>query len=570
MSTWTTAGRTTGHKVASGVTRRVPAVVEAYRLLRNPSWQWGIARDLARTWREAEPVRAMRPGARGSALVALYRDNIYETKLGLLLGSTLRLEGLEPVVATPRPNTRTRAYARCFGVRRIVVREDVALDEAELSACDRAVAEVRSLDPEVDAVRRWSFGGYAAGYHLLSTLIRLTLDGAPDLHDPETRELLEIVAGEIVRNYQRAERILDDLEPVVVLVEEANYGVNGPLVDVAVRRGVDVVQTIATWRDDALMSKRLTATTRRVDAKSVAPETLVYLEEEPWTEVEEQQLWGDFQRRYGGFWVLGQQSQPGTTDHTPEEVASALDLDPARPTAVVFAHVLWDATLFFGVDLFEHYGDWLVQTVGAAVENPAVNWVVKAHPSNVFRAQHGDVGPESGETVLLTEHYPELPGHVQVLPSDTPISTRSLYQAADYGVTVRGTAGLEMACFGRPVLTAGTGNYSGLGFTHDSGSVREYLDRLGVLQTYPPLSEAATKRAKRYAHALFVRRPWVTEGFALSFDFPDSGWHPLDRNVRVRPPLSRAWAEWVVRDDAPDHLAGAAVPPLAVRTAPGR
>ena len=40
----------------------------------------------------------------------------------------------------------------------------------------------------------------------------------------------------------------------------------GPLVDVAVARDIDVVQTITIWRDDALMSKRLTRANRRVDA----------------------------------------------------------------------------------------------------------------------------------------------------------------------------------------------------------------------------------------------------------------------------------------------------------------
>jgi hypothetical protein len=51
-----------------------------------------------------------------------------------------------------------------------------------------------------------------------------------------------------------------------------------------------------------------------------------------------------------------------------------------------------------------------------------------------------------------------------VLLPDTKISTLSLYRFADYGVTVRGTPGLEIACFGKPAFTAGTGTYAGLGF----------------------------------------------------------------------------------------------------------
>jgi len=51
-----------------------------------------------------------------------------------------------------------------------------------------------------------------------------------------------------------------------------------------------------------------------------------------------------------------------------------------------------------------------------------------------------------------------------VLLPDTKISTLSLYRFADDGVTVRGTPGLEIACFGKPAFTAGTGTYAGLGF----------------------------------------------------------------------------------------------------------
>ena len=49
------------------------------------------------------------------------------------------------------------------------------------------------------------------------------------------------------------------------------------------------------------------------------------------------------------------------------------------------------------------------------------------------------------------------------------ISTRSIFGVTDYGITIRGSVGFELPCFGVPVLTAGTGFYSGRGFTIDRG-----------------------------------------------------------------------------------------------------
>ena len=311
------------------------------------------------------------------------------------------------------------------------------------------------------------------------------------------------------------------------------------------------------------MSKRLTAENRRVDAKSVAPATFAAMLTEPLTRRDEEELDRDFERRYGGRWQLGRQFQPGTQERSGDQIVAELGLDPARPTAVVFAHVLWDASLFFGVDLFENYEDWLVQTVGAAIANDRVDWVIKAHPSNVFRSAHGDVVGECSEIVVLNEHFPDLPEHVKVLRPETKISTLSLYRAADYGVTVRGTPGMEMACFGKPVFTAGTGTYAGLGFTYDSDSPAEFLQRLGEIETYGALSAEMTARARHYAHALFIRRPWVPRSFTMQFDFAERGWHPLDRNVSWSvenvDELHRAgdldaWATWVLDSRESDYL----------------
>jgi hypothetical protein len=120
-----------------------------------------------------------------------------------------------------------------------------------------------------------------------------------------------------------------------------------------------------------------------------------------------------------------------------------------------------------------------------------------------------------------------------------------------------------MACFGKAVLTAGTGAYSGLGFSVDSSSVDEYLGRLDALETLAAPTPEAVERARRYAHALFVERPWVPESFELVFKFPERGWNPLDRNVRLRLDGARPfvdrddvarWRDWVVGDRTPDFF----------------
>jgi len=105
---------------------------------------------------------------------------------------------------------------------------------------------------------------------------------------------------------------------------------------------------------------------------------------------------------------------------------------------------------------------------------------------------------------------------------------------------------------------------SGLGFTHDSASTEEFLGTLGRIETFEPLSPETAREARSYAYAFFVRHPWLVRSFEFTFDFPERGWHPLDRNLTVTArsegDLHRQgdldeWARWVLDTRDQDFLA---------------
>jgi hypothetical protein len=202
--------------------------------------------------------------------------------------------------------------------------------------------------------------------------------------------------------------------------------------------------------------------------------------------------------------------------------------------------VLWDANLFFGEDLFQDYGEWFVETLRAAAANPHLNWIIKLHPANLWKRAREGVTGEFSEVKLIRERLGAVPSHVKLLYPDTEIGTLSLFEFADYGVTVRGTSGMELPCFGKPLLTAGTGRYSGLGFTIDSATAAEYLARLATLHTLPPMTVRQTELARCHAYAAFVLRPWRMQSFKSEFNYLKRGTHPLDHNLRS---VARSLAE---------------------------
>lgn len=546
---------------------RAPWLVDLYRWSRNPRWEAAIRRDTGEARRRLGWLRRLPEPPPGTPVVLLVmrREDVFDVKSSLMLGAALKLAGVRPVIlAQHRRVPRIRRYARAFGVRDLRHRDEFPLTAGEREEIEARADELLARGDDFAAARGWSERGQPLGERALSTLIRRTLDGEPDLSHPELRRALRAILVEVSTNYRVAECALDAVDPAWVIADETGYATNGPLVDLALARGLEVLELTPYVREGALVFKRMSARLGRTATPSVSERTLERLEERPWTTADDETFEREIETRYGRRSSLRSMYQGETDSLDREQICRLLDLDPARPLVVIFSHVLWDASFFYGEDLFANYGEWLEETVRAAVANPRLQWLVKTHPANAFRIRHGDVSGPVAEVEVVRRSVDELPSHVRLLMPDTAISSLDLYRCADLGVTVRGTAGLEMACFGKPVVTGGSGHYSGLGFTRDAASREEYLALLAGAETLTtPLATAARNRARRYAYSLFHLRPWTGRSFEVRLDYPEQGWHPLDRNVvPVARTLAEArdfgdlhrWAEWVAESGEADYL----------------
>jgi hypothetical protein len=189
--------------------------------------------------------------------------------------------------------------------------------------------------------------------------------------------------------------------------------------------------------------------------------------------------------------------------------------------------------MFYGRDLFADQEEWFVETVRAAAANDSVNWVVKLHPANVWKRKRDGVTAELDELVAIRERVGALPAHVRVLEPTSDVSTWSLFGVTDWGVTIRGSVGFELPCLGVPVLTAGTGFYSGRGFTVDSETAEEYLGRIAGIQDVPPPDAQAVELARRHAHALFRLRQTRFRSFRTVYMPLDRIDHPFEATIEV-------------------------------------
>jgi hypothetical protein len=524
-----------------------------------------IARDYAAFARKAEPLRAAKPHRpeRTTTLIVSLSAFVYQLKLEGVLGTALRLDGSRVVALTHAGWRWPVRYFRAFGIDELVHLEDYLDDTGEDEV--RAAVE-RALGGEigVQSLRKVVFHGAHVGEQTLSTLSRRHRRGRISLADPIVRADLEQSLAESMRSVIAGERLLNAVDPDVVIFNEKGYAGFGSIYDLALSRKANVIQFVAAgihWRD-ALVFRRFTEETRRVHPTSLSAESWAKLRTLPWTDARERELLEEFRLRYGGGEMHPDAGlQAGKQIKSADTVRAQLGLDPSKKTAVVFSHVLWDANMFYGDDLFDDQETWLVETVRAAVANPRVNWIVKLHPANAYKAHDP---AQLNDEIAIREAIGDLPPHVTLLRPETDVNTYSLFELADVGVTIRGTIGMELPCFGVPMLTAGTGRYSGMGFTLDSTSAAEYLERLATVEEIVPLDEEEVLLAKRHAYGIFRLRPFRFSSYRAHFMPADRLEHPLSHNLELTLRTAaeaesavdlREFAAWALDSPALDYLA---------------
>jgi len=482
----------------------------AVRLLHGIAIRWVMRRDLRRFRRYAGILSGGNADidGKGVALIAGMHGFIPGAKQDGFHSLALRLKGYRSVVLLLRSQHVVKAYYEVFGLRDFVYFDDY-LDEGDRAIAGPVVAEVMGEALSLRGLLAFRYKDVEVGKHALSWIVRSSHAGILDFSDADLLQRVKRNLIDGVMAVQAAERALDAVSPDLAIFNEKGYTPLGEIFDVALNRGIDCVQYVGSHKDDALHLKRYTTSTRSSHPISLASSTWEAVKRMSITDEELQIFVEEHYERYRtGQWYSRQELQKGKAMQAPDEVREQLGLSPELKTAVIFSHVLWDATFFYGEGLFDDYATWLLESVRAACQNANLNWIVKLHPANLWRLSRDGVKGELIEHKLIRDAIGALPAHVRLMDSDTAVNTASLFAVIDYCVTVRGTIGMEMPMFGVPVITGGTGRYSGFGFTVDSASSAAYLDRLARLHEMRPLSDEAVRLARLHAYAIFKLRPF--------------------------------------------------------------
>lgn len=472
-------------------------------------------------WREYWEVKrrygpALRPALNGRLdrkAVIFGMGMLDYIKVELTLLKSLQLAGYRPVVLLGWRHPLLARYYELAGAEEVPQWNEFA-PSVDWHMVDAAMAGIKSTGQLLE----FEYQGARAGRFAAAGSLRYLRTGNLDLEIGEVRRFVGQRLLEAMNSAAAAGDLIRWLQPRLAIFVDRGYTPQGEMFDLCLKSGVDVITYNAAHKNNQLIFKRYKLENRDVHPVSLSRESWRLLRQIEWTESHRRKLRGEIYTNYAsGEWYGEVATQFQKRMVPPSELRQRLGLDPARKAAAIFSHIFWDATFFWGRDLFSNYEEWFVETIRAACANPSVNWIVKVHPANVTKNIRDGVSGEPAEMTVIRKHIGELPPHISLIPADSDINTYSLFEVIDFCLTVRGTIGIEAASFGKVVLTAGTGRYDHLGFTVDSETREEYTERLAKISEIPLLSPAQRELAERFAYGVFLLRPFPLETVTLEY-----------------------------------------------------
>ena len=459
----------------------------------------------------------------------------YGIKMEVVLARLLQRAGWSvTAVASASSEPMVRAYHQPLIGCEVLRLEDF-LDFGATSTVRAAVAEAIALARrDIGAFKSHRYHGAPLALHALASFAAARPDGVVQINSQSLRVLQRLLRRSMLL-YHAADAMYAELHPALALGVEKGFVTTCETFYAALNRGLDFVQWVGCHEPDSVMFKRYRRENSRDHPFSISERNWAKLRSTPWNESYREAVLAEFRRGYEqGAWFRYKGLVFGHDFAERADLQRRLKLDPDKKTAVIYAHILNDATLFYGTDLFARgYEEWLVETIRAAEANRQVNWVLKIHPANRYRnAKTGYTG-EYGELLALKRAFGTIPAFLRIVTPEEQISPLSFFGITDYGITVRGTVGLELPCFGIPVLTCGTGRYSGKGFTVDSSDAADYRAKLSEIHRIPRLSEEQTRLGILYAYHVFRSRP-ARYGEVMTDVYEKPVQHPRNRDVRFR------------------------------------
>ncbi|MCA3246903.1 MAG: hypothetical protein ING29_10565 [Azospirillum sp.] len=196
----------------------------------------------------------------------------------------------------------------------------------------------------------------------------------------------------------------------------------------------------------------------------------------------------------------------GKTRWTREGIRDAFGWDDRRPIVALLTSTWFDYPHIYGNTRFRDFADWVHAVVAAAARSEEINLVIRGHPLDRW---YNDL--------LIDEVVRGLgASNIGVLPYG--IDGSSVMRSVDAMLTYYGSAAIEYAAQGKPVLIPDRGWYHRHAFVRCPDSRAEYLDLVGRATWWKDMDLARGARHAEILQAMRLGYPAWQDGWLIDDD----------------------------------------------------
>jgi hypothetical protein len=365
---------------------------------------------------------------------------------------------------------------------------------------DHVIQEDLSMLRKTSQVVTWeslndlSFQGLNIGDNVQSSILRFLKGNEM----PNDESLVREYAFSGLVCAAASKRIIEETQPSRIFMSHGVYVDWGPALHTALAKKVPVTAWMSSYLPACFYFRHVEDSVHR-DFHNMSTKA--------WDEVKNSQFTNEKSERLGQF-LEGRYKRDTSFDMQRfkpftgggNELRHKYQFDSTKPLWGIMAHINWDAVSDYSPMVYESFNQWMKDTIHVINDMRDVQWVIKVHPAESWD------NPESGVEFLIKKYFPDLPEHIRIFSAEENISPLDFFNMVDGGITVYGTAGLELALHGKPIILAGDAHYGKKGFTYDANSKEHYRELLSQVTHIHSLSEDQIALAKKYAYCYFMQR----------------------------------------------------------------
>ena len=305
------------------------------------------------------------------------------------------------------------------------------------------------------------------------------------------------------------------------LFNDRGYCGEGELYDVCIENRIKCIQFISTYKNGSLLLKKYSKKNKDHHPGSVTSKIWNKTNQNKLNPNQKKYLYNEIKNSYNNnTWYPSAGTMVGKKKLSPKLLIDQIGIKNKNKIAVIFPHIFWDGTFFYGKDIYYSYEDWYKKTLIAAKKNKNINWIIKAHPSNVVKNKQDNIFESQIEPELkiIIDLFGSVPKNFFYINSVSKINTYYLFNVLNYVITVRGTVAMEAAMRNQIAITAGTGRYDNKKFTFNFSDKNSYEKALINLPKTKFINKEKKYNADKFAYLSLICKNFEPSNINFYFE----------------------------------------------------